>query len=422
MYNITELFIECMYERNVDRTINLILHGHKLERNNRNRILSTDVELICNHLRNKSNIVALQLCYNSIGDEGATKLAEFLKDCRSIKYLDLRMNGIGAEGVKSFLDVAEYLTIKSLNLAGNKIGKQGGIYISELIKVNEELQHIDLAETDQTSTSIAYLLSAINEKSTLKNFNLSRVVPHPGKEFDVDNFIDLLSRVLSMNSTLCELHLQKIHLTCHQMDQLCDGLRWMRSLEMLDLSSNLIGDEGSKYLSEYLIKKPPLKALNLSHNRIANRGADSLSRSLLYSDVKYLDLSFNQIKDGGIQFLLFSIPKYENKRLKLLFLRGNEIKNQETLAVLQTLIESKIINSETCDLMVYQAPGDQTLSLAHNQTVDIFREEYYSVSKEYDNFKQRSIREKNARKHMHFVSSWPMPLSIIPEFGTPFLD
>ncbi|XP_039276682.1 protein NLRC5-like [Nilaparvata lugens] len=206
------------------------------------------------------------------------------------------------------------------------------------------------------------------------------------------------------------------------MEQLCDGLRSIHSLEMLDLSTNLIGDEGSTYISEYLLTKPPLKALNLSHNRIGNKGADSLARCLVYSDLKYLDVSFNQIKDSAIQFLLYNIPKQASKRLLLFFLRGNEIKDQETLSVLQILIDAKIINSETCDLTVYKAYGDEHLSLAHNQMVDIFREEYYSVSKETDNFKQQSIREKNTRKHIHFVSSWPMPLSIVPEFGTPFID
>lgn len=76
-----------------------------------------------------------------------------------------------------------------------------------------------------------------------------------------------------MNSTLKELHLQKIGFMGHDIQMLVEGLKQNNTILLLDLSCNNIGDFGMECLAEYLGTKPPLLTLMISHNNIGDTGA-----------------------------------------------------------------------------------------------------------------------------------------------------
>ena len=81
-------------------------------------------------------------------------------------------------------------------------------------------------------------------------------------------------------------------------------LKAAKRLRHLNLSKNEIGVKGALVLSQALVinlnqQSGGLIELNLSHNQIGAKGTQLIIESLKDSKMKYLDLSFNHIKDSG---------------------------------------------------------------------------------------------------------------------------
>lgn len=75
------------------------------------------------------------------------------------------------------------------------------------------------------------------------------------------------------NATLRALHLQKYGFGCHDIESMMSNAASNKSLHLLDLGCNNIGDHGADRISEWLIKRPALKVLVLSRNIITDHGA-----------------------------------------------------------------------------------------------------------------------------------------------------
>ncbi len=89
---------------------------------------------------------------------------------------------------------------------------------------------------------------------------------------------------------MSEINFERVNLTCHKpqlkdshLKQVAGLITENKNLVSLNLSLNLIGDKGAKYLSTI----PTLTELDLSFNKITNTGALALasSHSLLFVDV-----------------------------------------------------------------------------------------------------------------------------------------
>ena len=88
-----------------------------------------------------------------------------------------------------------------------------------------------------------------------------------------DNLIKGLARGLSVNNTLTELDLSHCTLEDSGGTVLANGLRWNQSLRILNLTGNLIGQEGALDLASLFHQQEDeasnmtLISLDLSHNR-----------------------------------------------------------------------------------------------------------------------------------------------------------
>ena len=77
-------------------------------------------------LSKRANVIALDLCANKIGDEGAGRLEAGLGQCASLAHLDLRGNRIGGEGAgRLAAGLGQCASLAHLDLDHNRIGAQG---------------------------------------------------------------------------------------------------------------------------------------------------------------------------------------------------------------------------------------------------------------------------------------------------------
>uniref|UniRef100_A0A1B6DQG0 ATP-binding cassette sub-family E member 1 n=2 Tax=Clastoptera arizonana TaxID=38151 RepID=A0A1B6DQG0_9HEMI len=273
-FTLNSLFLECMCTRNKDGTKNLVLHGAQLFKRIKRRIINEDISIILNFLKDKPKIKHLYLPYNSITSEGFREIVQFLEENENILTLNIMNNDIDERGIRSLARLRNTMKLTSLRINGNPIGAKGGKYLGFLLLHNNSLRSLDVSQSDQTIESLVYLTAVLQyENNTLEKLNLSRVLGQWYYTLLSDHVAQKLSKMFSTNTSLKEVHLEKLFLTDHDIEILVYGLMYNNTLEVLNLSCNQIGDYGIECLSEYLGKGPPLKKLMIHHNHIGNTGA-----------------------------------------------------------------------------------------------------------------------------------------------------
>ncbi|KAK3836741.1 MAG: hypothetical protein J3R72DRAFT_477125 [Linnemannia gamsii] len=228
--------------------------GVRLEKNGPKRLAEI--------LKINSTLTALDLSYNSIGDNGTVALSEALKTNSTLTILKLLVNSISNDGAVELSEVLKTnSTLSTLDISYNSIGDNGTVALSEALKANSTLTSLGLRSNTIRENGAVALSEAIKTNSTLTTLHLSL---NPIG----DNGTVVLSEALKTNSTLTTL----------------------------DISYNSIGDNGTVALSEALKVNSTLTALDLSYNLIGKSGAEALSEALkVNSTLTTLDLAGNSI-------------------------------------------------------------------------------------------------------------------------------
>lgn len=108
-------------------------------------------------------------------------------------------------------------------------------------------------------------------------------------------------------------------------EALVRGLRSNRCLRVLDLSYNVIEDDGARHLAELLKVNETLHELYLTKNRIHNQGVQQLALALEQSNttLQQLSLDYNPIADECVSSLIAMLGSNRTlKRLQILNTTG----------------------------------------------------------------------------------------------------
>lgn len=365
---INQIRLNLFTERNSDGTGYLTLRGRDVFEKYQKRIKDTDIRAIVLYIRESPTIITrVDLCYNEITDVGFFKLLKKLlvKGRSSITNLNIMNNELTDKSVLYLAKYARHLKLKRLRLNGNKIGTKGGEYFADFLKLNKELEYVDIGETGQTLTSLAHIITALRvdhgANQTLKVLDLSRLDPLFNRyPYETKWLAYHIEYLLERNSTIIELHLQKNQLDGHDVEFLVRGLRRNTTLLYLDLGYNKIGEYGIELLAKYLAVAPQLVFLNVAGNGINDTGARALSFGLPFSRVRALDIGNNKLTDEGLLDVLNSIKKYYYMRF--LNIWGNKI-GPETCRVIERMLLSGVLFQHTIDVRLYEV--DEVLYAAY---------------------------------------------------------
>lgn len=152
----------------------------------------------------------------------------------------------------------------------------------------------------------------------LKSLSVVYQVRNVGMNFDWSLFqftrrdCAYLSRALENCSSLVELRLTKSCLDDHRARLLHKYLRNHRGLQILDLSFNKIGDRGIKALSKLLHHSSPVPLVNfnLADNLITEEGGIYMGLILQHnSRLKSLSLRLNNLCDRGAESFFISLRR-----------------------------------------------------------------------------------------------------------------
>ncbi|XP_072035842.1 leucine-rich repeat-containing protein 34-like [Amphiura filiformis] len=322
------------------------------------RLNDTDALMLYKTLVNNTYVTSLEMKYNEITDEGAKHIGKLLEETCALENLNLMCNEIGPEGAKHIakgLQMNE--TLQSLAINGNKIGNQGGMYFAGALQVNTTIKELDVGDADLGTQSLIAFATVLNHNTTLKALCVNRPLLFSHQEETTVH----MSRMLKVNSTLAELHLQKCDLRDFGAERLVETLVHNVGLKYLDVRCNRITRDGAKQFAHLLKKNTPLEVLDLGFNRIEDDGAIYLSEALksMNSNLKTLVITSNNIKGAG----LCAIAKcmHSNETLTAVYIWGNHLEEPACVAF-NELVEMERLDLEDTDVKPYTVDGHVMLS------------------------------------------------------------
>ncbi|XP_067835988.1 NACHT, LRR and PYD domains-containing protein 3-like isoform X1 [Heptranchias perlo] len=232
--------------------------------------------------------------------------------CDTIKHLNLRSCSIQCEGLQRLGPALHKCQV--LRLVRNKLGDSGVKLLSAALRNPDcKIQELDLCDNDLTASCIEDLVSALSTNRSLTDLNLGR--NHLG-----DSGVKLLSAALrNPDCKIQELQLRDNDLTDSCTEDLSSALSANRSLMGLDLSNNKLGDSGVKLLSAAL-RNPDCKIqkLELCANDLTDSCTDDLSSALSTNrSLTVLNLSYNKLGDSGVKLLSEALRNPDCKIQKL---------------------------------------------------------------------------------------------------------
>ncbi|XP_048052028.1 NACHT, LRR and PYD domains-containing protein 12-like isoform X2 [Megalobrama amblycephala] len=273
-------------------------------------------------LRSNSLLRELDLTWNKIGDEGLTLLSDGLKDphCKLEKLTLCRCN-ITDEGCAVLASALRSNShLRELDLSNNIIGGEGLTLLSDGLKDPHcKLEKLTLCRCNITDEGCAVLASALRSNSHLRELDLSNNI------IGGEGLMLLSDGLKDPHCKLEKLKLDQCNITAEGCAALASAMRSNSHLRELNLSENKIRDKGLMLLSDGL-KDPhcKLEKLKLSRCNITAEGCAALASALRSnSHLRELDLTGNKIGDEGLTLLSYGLKDPHCKLEKLMLCRCN---------------------------------------------------------------------------------------------------
>ena len=200
-----------------------------------NKVLRETMQLL---LRNDPREMRLSLSSKNIDSKGFEIFVKALEQNKTLKELDFcynEMRNTRVEILATGLKYNHFLT--QLNLTGNHISTPGLQALAEMIREHPSLRHINLTSNQIGNAKVAVGKTIPNKASPLKDPLLEGSIDDPG--------VSSLAHALSTN----------------------------KSLQVINLSWNQIGDAEAAMLIKGLANNTTLLQLNLTGNRIDDKQA-----------------------------------------------------------------------------------------------------------------------------------------------------
>lgn len=252
------------------------------------------------HILSLENISQLDIQSNRIGDENITKIVKFIKE--------------------------KNIRLKSLKMQSNYIGPEGSIAISELLKNNNYLTHINLAGNPLGYKGIKNICNAIELfPNALEELLLNFTQCNNYCSKDIYN-------MLIKNTRLKVISLIGNFLNNEGIDIILSSLRVNNTLEELSIGENRnYNAKGFKNLASYLRFNTNLVSLEIKSSRLSDKILMDLAQTLK-NDKKIVVLNLIDNELGYVNTIKFGLYIRKNNIINdIKMLLNKPLKDEQTL-------------------------------------------------------------------------------------------
>lgn len=283
---------------------------------NRNRISFEGLAEIEEVLSKNPYIEFLNLSSNSIKNEGLKLIVSGLNHNSTLHSLDVSHNDINSAGIITALDKVKLSKLIELNLSGNPIGNEGLIKLTESLKNFQVLKKLNLSSCQIEFKGASYLLMDLQNKKRIDSVNLSGNDIRSERFEQIKPFFSVFG-IKYLNLSRCSLGNQCTFI-------LGECLMINESIKRIDISDNKISDKGFKSFVPLLSKNNVIESFDASKNFITDVTAKDFISNIKYNRaLKSLNLYDNQLKNESGTVLVELL--ITNKNLKYINVGFNRI-------------------------------------------------------------------------------------------------
>ncbi|XXG69690.1 hypothetical protein AAC387_Pa06g2492 [Persea americana] len=285
-----------------------------------------------NALQEHKTFAILDISHNLLGNTTMEKLKQIFASSNRYRglTLDLHSNRFGPTALFQICECPElFARLEVLNLSENRLTDSCGSYLSTILENCKGLYSLNIEQCSLTSRTIQKIADALDAESVLSELCLGRNNPISG------NAMGNLLAKLASTKRFSELNLNGIKLSKLTIDSLCH-LAKSSALSMLLVRSTNIGDDGAGRLTEALCSGPQeIVKLDLSCCGLTLHGFTKTCQNIfLISSLLELDVSGNLIGQEGTHALVSYITNPECA-LKVLILTKCRLGLAGTLQIIQ---------------------------------------------------------------------------------------
>ena len=308
----------------------------------RNNFGDKGIELLLNSIRNNNSILELNLSSNSITSKGGKLIFEYLLNQKSIISLDLssddgiNRNRICSEGVKLIEEVLQTnFFIENLDLSSNSIKNEGFKYLINGLKGNEVMRKLNVSNNEIDEKGIFYL------KDNLKNCKIE-ILDLSSNPIGNDGCIAISNCLLPGKlSEIMYINLSDCSIKFIGIREFFKNVKLNKKLNTILFNKNNLFSKKWIYLEEYLININ-LKHLGLNSCSL-NSAVDDIAKIIMHHPtLKILELSHNQINDHSFTYFK-QLPK-ENFNLTELDFSRNYISDRSAKIFFNNLYNNKALS------------------------------------------------------------------------------
>jgi Ran GTPase-activating protein (RanGAP) involved in mRNA processing and transport len=276
-----------------------------------------------------------------------------------------RFNGSTTEQVVGFesfmLKMGRNTTILKMVIACVPLSGENIQQLKAMLRRNTVLQDLNLSGDALGSTGLVEIASALYRNTSIQTLDVS------ANGLDDLASANALRELLRRNKTITRIILDrnKFGNNVAAVRSIADGFRTSTTLQVLDLASCALGDQGLSILAECLGRqKRGLVNLDLSANHITCSGLRALlnNATATLSTLAHLNLNCNPILDEGATFLAETLKLQTLPSLKNLRLVNCDISDDGFVALVSALEENETL--ETVDLEMNNYTDEGFLALA----------------------------------------------------------
>ena len=295
------------------------------------KLQSEEINKIFGKLR-FPHLTKLYISHNSITDEAADVLADFVSNSNGLEELDISHNYLKCAGIIKICKT-DLSNLTVFNVGYNNITFEAAADVASFLSRNLKLQVLDISCSDVLCSTIFTALQSVIILSVLKLNNcylinesadeLANVLLYSSllQEFDLSyNNLETLSAIsifkgMKNISHLIAINISHNRITDEAAENIAIVLSCNKKLQALDLSCNYFTSEGLIEIFKFECLKNIiyLKKLNVSSNKININAASSIGTVLsLNSTLEELDLSNNLMQAPAATIIFLGMQNITN--------------------------------------------------------------------------------------------------------------
>jgi len=279
------IFKELVYQQSI-----IDLNVSSIEGTNRNRITAAGIKNLDKFLKINLFIENLNICGNSIKDEGFIILSKGLNNNQSLYKLNISNNDIHHKGLNQGLNLISICKLYSLNISNNPIMDEGLKRLTDSLKNFNNLHRLNVSNCGFEFPGFEHLINALQYIKRIEYLNVS------GNKIKSENFENLKPcfstfGIKTLNMSKCSLENESTYI-------LGECIAGNETIKHLNISENKIRDAGFKSFIPLFSNNNVIESFDCSVNFITDNTAKDLIKNMKFNRaLKRVNFFDNQLKN-----------------------------------------------------------------------------------------------------------------------------